>query len=63
MAAAMVAVSARRESICLQCLWLLKSSSSLLAHDLPILGSANSVNSVNSETTGITNRISNDKHA
>ena len=35
---------------------LLESSSSLLAHTLPIL---DSVNSVNSETIGSTNRISN----
>ena len=43
--------------MCLQSLWLLESSSSLLAHALPTLGS---VNSVNSETTGIMNRMISD---
>ena len=42
----------------LSSLWLLASSSSLLAHAFPTLGSANSVNNVNSKTTGITNRAS-----
>ena len=44
----------------LQFLQLLESSSSLLAHALPTLGSANSVDSMNrnSKTTGIMNRIS-----
>ena len=37
----------------------LESSSSLLGHALSILGSANSVNSVNSKTIGVTNKISN----
>ena len=44
--------------MCLQFLQLLKSSSSLLAYALCTLGSANSANSVNSDTTGIMNRIS-----
>ena len=39
----------------LQFLWLLESPSSLLAHALPTLGSANSVNS---RTVGVTNKIS-----
>ena len=37
--------------------WLLESPSSLLAHTLPTLGSANSADSVKSKTTGVTNRI------
>ena len=41
--------------MCLQFLWLLASPSSFLACALPTLGSANSVNS---ETTGVMNRIS-----
>ena len=44
--------------MCLQFLWLLDSPSSLLACTLPTLGSANRVGSVNSETTGVMNRIS-----
>ena len=40
--------------MCLQFLWLLTSSSSLLARALPTLSSANSVNS---KTIGVTNRI------
>ena len=44
--------------MCLQFLWLLKSSSSLLACALPTVGSANSVDSVSSETAGVMNRIS-----
>ena len=43
--------------MCLQFLWLLASSSSLLCHALPTLGSANSVNSMNSKTTGHMNRM------
>ena len=39
----------------LSSLWLLASSSSLLAHAFPTLDSANSVNS---KTTGITNKAS-----
>ena len=58
-AAAMAAASARREYICLQFLQLLASPSRLLACTLPILGSVNSVDSVNRETTDIMNRISN----
>ena len=42
--------------MCLQFLRLLTSPSSLLACTLPTVGS---VNSVNSETTGVMNRISN----
>ena len=43
--------------MCLQFLWLLESPSrSLLAHTLPTLGSANSVNP---KTVGTVNRISN----
>ena len=57
--AVMAAVPARREQTCLQFLQFLKSSSSLLAHGLSTLGSANSENSVNSKTIGNTNRISN----
>ena len=41
--------------MCLQFLWLLESPSSLLAHTLPTLGSANSVNP---KTVGTVNRIS-----
>ena len=44
--------------MCLQFLELLESPFSLLAQALPILGSANSANSVNSTTIGIMNRIS-----
>ena len=44
MAAATAAASARREWTCLQALRLLVSSSSLLAHALPTLGSAKSAN-------------------
>ena len=36
---------------------LLKSPSSLLARALPTLGSANSANSVNSETISVTDRM------
>ena len=43
------------------CLQLLASSSRLLSHALPTPGSVNSVNSVNSNTTGIKNRVS-DRH-
>ena len=49
-AAAMAAVPARREEMCLQFLQLLTSSSSILTHALPTRGSTNSVHSVNSET-------------
>ena len=42
--------------MCLQFLWLLESSSSLLTCTLPILGS---VNSLNSETVGAVGRIRN----
>ena len=57
MSTAMTAVSVRREQMCLQFLWLLESPSrSLLAHTLPTLGSANSVNP---KTVGTVNRISN----
>ena len=47
--------------MCLQFLQLrlLESPSSLLASALPTLGSANSADSGNSKTTGITNKISN----
>ena len=38
-------------------LWLLQPSSSLLAHALPTTGSANTVDSVNSKTIGITIRM------
>ena len=46
--------------MCLQflLLQLLKSPSSLLASILPILGSVNSAEGMNSKATGITNRIS-----
>ena len=44
--------------MCLQFLQLLKSPSSLLARALPTLVSAISANSVNSETIGAVNRIS-----
>ena len=44
--------------MCLQFLWLLQSSSSLLAHALTTLGSANSVHSVNSKIVGTMSRIS-----
>ena len=49
-AAAMAAVPARREEMCLQFLQLFLSSSSLFAHTLPTLGSKNSMHSVNSPT-------------
>ena len=45
----------------LHALQLLASSSRLLSHALPTPGSVNSVNSVNSNTTGIKNRVS-DRH-
>ena len=44
------------KNMCLYFLQLFESPSSLLAHELPTIGSANSVNS---KVTGITNRISN----
>ena len=55
----MAAMTARREYSCLYFLRLLKSPSSLLPRALPTLDSANSVVSVNSKTSGVTNRISN----
>ena len=55
----MAALPARREWKCLQFLWLLQSSSSLLAHALTTLGSANSVHSVNSKIVGTMSRLSN----
>ena len=62
-AAATAAVLARREAVlwlsCLRFLQLLKSPSSLLPHILPVLDSANSPESVNSETTGAVSRIRN----
>ena len=42
--------------MCMQFLWLLASPSSFLAHTLPTLGSANSVNP---KTVGTVNKISN----
>ena len=48
---------ARKEEKCLQFLWLLEFSSGLLTHALPTLGSVNSVDSVNSKTVGVRNRI------
>ena len=45
MYATMAAVPAIREWICLQFIWLLVLSSSLLAHALPTMGSANSAHS------------------
>ena len=48
--------------MCLQFLWLLKSPSSLLAGALPILSSANSVDSINSEIVGTMSRISKTVH-
>ena len=57
MAAPTAVGSARKEQICLQFPWLLESSSSLLACPLPTPGSANSADSVNNKTTGITNSI------
>ena len=44
--------------MCLQFLRPLESSSSLLAHALPTLGSAHSADSMNSRAIGVTNRIS-----
>ena len=44
--------------MCLHFLWLLTSSSSLLAQALPTLGSMNSADSMNGKTIGIMNRIS-----
>ena len=38
--------------------YVMAAPSSLLAHALPILGSANSADSMNCETIGVTNRIS-----
>ena len=65
MAASMAAASARREAVLklpcqpgLQFLQLLEFPSSLLAHALPTLGSANSVNCVSSKTIGAVSRIS-----
>ena len=62
--AAVAAATARREWTCLQFLWLLESPSSLLAHTLPTLGSANSVNTKTidvmsgiRDTTGVDSRI------
>ena len=55
----LAAMPARREYMCLQFLWLLKTPSSLLVCTLPTLGSANSVDSMNSKTLGITNRMNN----
>ena len=45
----------------LQFLQLLEFPSSLLAHALPTLGSANSEDSVNSKTTGVRNRMKSNK--
>ena len=45
--------------MCLQFLQFVKFSSNLLACALPTTGSVNSVDSVNSKTMGITNRIIN----
>ena len=64
----MAAASARKECCrgccaiqetikCLQFLWFLTISSSLLAHTLPNLGSANGADSVNSKTIGTVNRM------
>ena len=58
----MAPMSAKRELTCLQFLWFLKSPSSLLAGTLPTLSSANSVDSVNSETVGPMSRISKTVH-
>ena len=71
-AAAAAAVSARREAVlwlqhqpgdnervCSSYGWLLESPSSLLARALPTLGS---VNSVNSKTIGLTDRIRDTRH-
>ena len=56
MAAAAAAVS--QERINLSAVpWLLKFSSSVLAHTWPTLGLANSADSVNNKTIGITNRM------
>ena len=55
-AATMDALPARREETCLWFLWLLESPSSFLAHALPALCLTDSVNS---ETTGIMNRMQN----
>ena len=41
--------------MCLEFLWLLESSPSLLDHALPSLGSVNRVNTVNSKTSSIMN--------
>ena len=55
----MAALPARGEDTCLRFLGLLESPPSRLARALPALGSANSADSVNSETASIMNRISN----
>ena len=44
--------------MCLEFLWLLESSPSLLDRALPSLGSVNRVNTVNSKTSSIMNRTS-----
>ena len=59
MAAATGAVSQERINLS-AAPWLLKSSSSVLAHTLPSLGLANSADSVNSKTIDIRNRIISD---
>ena len=48
---------------CVRFLQLLSSPSTLLAHALPTLGSVNSAKSINSETTGIRNRMNRDTKA
>ena len=53
-----VGPAARGEETMAAVLRLLESSSSLWAWALPTLGSANRANSVNSKTTGVTNRMS-----
>ena len=52
-------MAARGKQVCLRLLGLLESPSSLLARALPTLGSASSVGSGYSKTTGVTGRISN----
>ena len=47
--------------MCLQFLWLLASSSSLLAGALPTLGSVNNADSVNSKTIGALSRMNSEK--
>ena len=58
----MAPMSAKRELTCLQFLWFLESPSSLLAGAWSTPSSANSVDSINSETVGPLSRVSKTVH-